>query len=439
MVTTRKGQALYTKAKKLIPGGTQLLSKRPELHLPGQWPSYYTKAKGCQVWDLDGNCFIDMSYMGIGACILGYANPAVDNAVKKAIDRGTMTTLNCPEEVELADELCRIHPWAEMARFTRGGGEAMAVAVRIARAYTNKDIVLFCGYHGWHDWYLSANLSDKKSLNTHLLSGLHPKGVPANLSGTVIGFEFNNTKEFLNLWKKYGKRVAAVVMEPIRNDVPTPTFLETIRTKTRQNHSVLIFDEITSGWRLCVGGAHKTFGVDPDIAVFAKAISNGYPMSAIIGRRAVMDAAQSSFISSTYWTERIGPTAALATIKFLKDHQVPIHLNKIGHLIQVGWKEAARKTGTAICVGGMAPLSHFAFEDNDPLLAKTVFTQLMLDKGFLAITACYTSFAHTTGIAKEYLDAVEETFKQMSFARHKKGLAKLLKGSVCQSGFKRLN
>ena len=165
-----KGIKLWNKAKKIIPGGTQLLSKRSEQFLPEQWPSYFKKAKGVEIWDLDGNKFIDMSLMGVGACILGYADDDVNDSVKKIIDKGTMTTLNCPEEVELAELLLHLHPWADMVRYAKTGGEAMAIAVRIARAYTRKDTIAFCGYHGWHDWYLSANLADDKNKPTQINS-----------------------------------------------------------------------------------------------------------------------------------------------------------------------------------------------------------------------------------------------------------------------------
>ena len=276
------GPQLYQKAKKLIPGGTQLLSKRPEMFLPELWPAYYSMAKGCEIWDLDGNKYIDMSYMGIGTAILGYADEDVNQAVKEAIDKCNLATLNAPEEAKLAELLLELHPWAEMVRYARTGGEAMAVAVRIARAYSEKDIVLFCGYHGWHDWYLSANLADDKALDGHLLPGLQPKGVPRVLKGTAIPFTYNNKKEFKKLIDKHKNNIGAVVLETVRNYAPTKEFLDTIRSITEELDIPLIVDEITSGFRLTVGGAHLVYNLTPDIAVFGKAISNGYPMAAII-------------------------------------------------------------------------------------------------------------------------------------------------------------
>lgn len=433
-----KNQTLYKKAKQLIPGGTQLLSKRPELHLPGLWPTYYQKARGCRVWDLNGRELIDASYMGIGACILGYADPDVNAAVKTAIDQGSMTTLNCPEEVELSELLCQLHPWAKMVRFARTGGEAMSVAVRIARAFTQKSMVLFCGYHGWHDWYLAANIAGSKSLDGHLLPGLMPSGVSRKLKSTAMPFVYNDTEGFLKLIAKCGSQVGVVVMEPIRNFQPEKGFLETIRRETRKRGIALIFDEVSSGWRLTSGGAHLKFKIDPDIAVFAKGISNGHPMAAIIGTKDVMNAAQESFISSTYWTERTGPVAALATIRKLKEHNVAKRLIDIGTRIKEGWMNAATKHGIRIHVGGMEPLAHFAFEEKEPAVLKTLFTQEMLDRGFLATTAFYASFAHMDRDIEKYFEAVDQSFGVIVRAVESKKPQRFLKGGVCHSGFKRL-
>jgi glutamate-1-semialdehyde aminotransferase len=437
-ISTTKNQILYNVAKTCIPGGTQLLSKRPEMFLPDGWINYYESAKGCEIVDIDGNKFIDMISMGIGTCILGYADEDVNKAVKDAIDKSNMTSLNCPEEVELAKLLIKIHPWAEMARFVRSGGEAMSVAVRIARAASKKDRVLFCGYHGWHDWYISANLSSNKTLDGHLLPGLEPNGIPRNLIETSIPFNFNNTEEFLALIRKYDGEVGVVVLESIRNDKPEKEFIDTIRNITRKKGIVFIVDEITAGFRLNVGGAHLLYNMEPDIAVFAKAISNGYPMGAVIGRKDIMQAAQKSFISSTYWTERIGSVAALATLKKLQVLDVPVHLVKVGKLIQKGWADEAKKHGLKIHISGIYPLSHFEFEVNNPLLYKTVFTKIMLEYGFLASTVFYSSYAHKENIVNLYIDAVDKTFERISKMTDSE-MMKFVDGKVCHSGFKRLN
>ncbi|MCE5325937.1 MAG: aminotransferase class III-fold pyridoxal phosphate-dependent enzyme [Planctomycetaceae bacterium] len=435
---TDKSQQLYAQAKALIPGGTQLLSKRPELHLPQRWPAYYAKASGCRVWDVDGNEFIDTSYMGIGACVLGYADPDVNAAVKKAIDDGSMTTLNCPEEVALAQKLRQLHAWADMARYCRCGGEAMAIAVRIARAATGRDTILFCGYHGWQDWYLAANLADDSSLDGHLLAGLAPKGVARSLVNTAFPFSYNDLPAFGELIKKHGPRTAAVVMEPIRSAPPRDGFLQSIREQCTKAGIVLIFDEITAGWRLALGGAHLTLGVEPDMAVFAKAMSNGFPMAAVIGRASAMDAAQEAFISSTYWTERIGPAAALATIDKLQKENVPAHLCRIGQAVQDGWTAAAARHKLKVHVGGILPLGHFAFEYEKPAVLKTLFTQWMLDEGFLATTAFYVSFAHKDEHVKAYQAATDRVFAKIAAALARGDVEKHLTGPVCHSGFQRL-
>jgi len=432
------GQELYRKARKIIPGGTQLLSKRPEMLLPNLWPSYYSRAKGVETWGLDGKKYIDMSYSAIGACILGFADPDVDEAVIDAIRKGSMSTLNCPEEVELAELLCNLHPWAENVRYARGGGEAMSVAVRIARAKTKRDKIAFCGYHGWHDWYLAANLAAEDALDGHLLPGLEPAGVPRGLRGTAIPFHYNRIDELEAIVSANKGDLAAIVSEPLRNYHPAPGFLERMREIATEIGAVLIFDEVSAAWRLNTGGAHLLYNVQPDMAVLAKAMSNGYPMAAIIGREDVMQAAQNSFISSTYWTERIGPTAALATIEKHRHCNVAEHLIRIGSAIQSGWQKAAERAGISIHVSGIPPLGHFDFEYTNAQEIRTLFTQIMLEKGYLATNAFYSSYAHSDHHVDCYLEEVERTFEVLVGAIEKGEVERLLKGPVAHTGFYRL-
>jgi len=433
-----KTQALYRKAKNLIPGGTQLLSKRPELYLPDYWPAYCSRAKGVEVWDLDDRRYIDMCYMGIGSCILGYADPDVDAAVEAAVKAGSMSTLNCPEEVELAEFLLELHPWADMVRYARGGGEAMSMAVRIARAGTGKDRIAFCGYHGWHDWYLAANLGENDSLDGHLIPGLEPRGVPRSLRDTAIPFRYNKIEELKAILSRYKGEIGAIAMEPVRNCEPEPGFLEEVREIATENDTILIFDEVSSGWRLTTGGAHLYYNVSPDIAVFSKAMSNGYPMAAVIGTGAIMQAAQSSFISSTYWTERIGPAAALATIKKHQRCDVAGYLNEIGRRIQATWETEAKRCGLKISISGIPPLAHFTFEYENGEAMRTLFTQEMLKKGFLATNAFYASYAHQDRHIESYSRALNEVFALIAGLEKQKKVEKLLEGEVAQSGFHRL-
>ena len=435
---SRTGPNLYRHARTRIPGGTQLLSKRPEMFLPDEWPSYYSRARGTRVWDLDGREYVDMSYNGIGACVLGAADPDVDAAVMDAIRNGSMSTLNCPEEVELADLLCEIHPWADMVRFARSGGESAAMAIRIARAATGRDRIAFCGYHGWQDWYLAANLAEDSALDGHLLSGLAPAGVPRGLAGTALPFRYNHLEELEQILGRYPGEVGVIMMEPIRSQMPDPGFLAGVRAVADRTGAVLIFDEITAAFRLNSGGAHLTLGISPDIAVFAKGLSNGYPMATVIGRRGVMEAAQNTFISSTFWTERIGPVAALATIRKHQRSRVADHLDRIGTLVQDGWKAIAHDLGLDIEVGGIPPLSHFSFSGQDKQAAHTVFTRLMLQRGFLASKGFYATLAHTEDDVARYLESARAVFAEVQTASAEGALLARLEGGIAHSGFSRL-
>lgn len=440
MVSTKKGQLLWKKAKKIIPGGNQFLSKRSEMFLPEGWPSYYTKAKGVEVWDLDGNKFIDMSIMGVGSSLLGYADPDVNKAVKKAVDNGVVSTLNAPEEVELAEMLCKIHPWAKMVKYARSGGEAMAVSIRIARAFSGKDKIAFCGYHGWTDWYLSANLSDDKNLDGHLLPGLEPRGVPRGLKGTLFPFHYNHIEELEDIVENHGKELGVIVLEPMKNGEPKDDFLKKVRAIADKMGAVLIFDEVSIGWKMNFGGSHLLYGVSPDIAVFAKAISNGFAMAAIIGTQEVMQAAQTTFISSTNWTERLGPVAALATLKKMKRLNVAKKLQIIGDKVKKIWSDKAKKNGLSITTGGLPPFSNFTFTYGDKHQAlKTLFIQEMLQRGFLASNMVFASYAHTDAILKKYETAVDEVFKILKKALDTNTVEKRLKGPVAHTGFARLN
>ncbi|HLC76274.1 MAG TPA: aminotransferase class III-fold pyridoxal phosphate-dependent enzyme [Candidatus Peribacterales bacterium] len=432
-----KGQNLYDKAKKLIPTGTQLLSKRPERFLPSGWPSYYDHAKGVEVWDLDGNKYIDMSISAVGSCILGVADSDVDAAAIDAIKRGSMSTLNAPEEVELAELLIELHPWAEMVRYTRTGGEAMAVAIRIARAASGKDVVAFCGYHGWHDWYIAAQLGSQDALAGHLRAGLDPAGVPQVLAGTALPFHYNQIEELEAIVAEKGKALGAIVMEPIRGQEPKDNFLQKVRSIADKLGIPLIVDEISAGFRLTCGGAHLLYDLKPDIAVLGKGMSNGYPMAAIIGKRDVMMAAEKSFISSTYWSERVGPAAAIATIKKHRKHAVHEHLIHMGTLVQDGWKKAAESAGLSLDVSGMKPMSHFAMKCDSPQAAHTYFTQAMLERGFLASPDFYATFAHTEKHVEQYLVSCTEVFAEIVKALKEGTLQTMIPGEAARAGFKR--
>lgn len=437
-MSTRTGQELYKKAKNLIPGGTMLLSKRPEMFLPENWPSYFSKAKGCKVWDLDGKEYTDMTIMGIGTNTLGYGNKEVDNAVFEVVKKGNMSTFSCPEEVALAEKLVELNPWAGMVRFARTGGEANSIAIRIARASSGKDKVAICGYHGWHDWYLSANHNNGDDLSNHLLGGLNPNGVPKNLKNTVFPFHYNDFEELTSIVES--NDIGVIKMEVVRNFGPEDNFLQKVKNLATQKGIVLIFDECTSGFRETYGGIYKKYGVEPDIAMYGKTIGNGYALTAVVGRKEIMQAAQTSFISSTFWTERIGPTAALKTLEVMQKIRSWELITEQGKKVQQGWKDLAAKYNLKISVSGIPALSTYGFVSDNALQYKTFITQEMLKKGFLASTNFYACTEHKDEYIQQYFDALDDVYNTIAQCETgTKNIAELLEGPVCHSGFKRLN
>lgn len=436
-VEMSNGQKLWSRAKRVIPGGNMLLSKRPEMFLPELWPSYFSRAKGCVVWDLDDRAFIDFSLMGVGTNILGYGHPEVDDAVRQTVEAGNMSTLNCPEEVYLAERLVQLHPWADMVRFARSGGEANAIAIRIARAASGRDKVAMCGYHGWHDWYLAANLGDAKNLAGHLLPGLEPNGVPQELRGSILPFQYNELGQLERLVAEHD--VGVIKMEVSRNRGPAPGFLEAVRDLATKNNIVLIFDECTSGFRQTFGGLHKLYGVEPDMAVFGKAMGNGYAITAVIGRREVMEAAQTTFISSTFWTERIGPTAALKTLEVMEREKSWETITSTGMQVRAAWADLAARHNLQLDVWGLPALSGFTVQSRNAQAYRTWITQEMLGKGYLASNSLYVSTEHTPSRVAAYLEALDPILGVIAECENGRDVSSLLRGPVAHSGFARLN
>jgi glutamate-1-semialdehyde aminotransferase len=329
---------LWNSAKKIIPGGTMLLSKNPDRYLVNKWPAYYKKASGCCIWTIENKKFYDLGMMGVGTNILGYANKTINNEVIRAVKNSNVSTLNSPSDVELAKLLLKMNPWASSVKFTKSGGEALVVAIRLARASSKKDSIAFCGYHGWHDWYLSANIHNKKNLNQDLIIDLPIKGVPKALKNTAIPFKFNEIKSFYKIVKK-NKNIGCVIMEVERNIKPNLKFLKKVREYCTKNNIVLIFDECSSGFRETYGGIYKKYKIDPDLVMYGKALGNGYPIAAIVGKKNIMNSFHNTFISSTFWTENIGSTAAIATLKFMKKNKTWKMITKIGKEIKKNGKK----------------------------------------------------------------------------------------------------
>jgi len=436
---SKKGLSLWSQAKEVIPGGNGLLSKRPDRYTSDIWPTYFSKAKGCFIWDLDGNRYIDMAQNGIGTAILGYSDDFVNRAVKRSIDQGINTSLNPPEEVELAKKLLEINPKMGSVKFARGGGEAMSLAVRIGRAASNRDKVAFSGYHGWTDWYIATNLSSTKNLNEHLLPGLSPAGVPEGLKGTAIPFSYNNIKSLEDVLNQ-NQDIGVIVIEGARYDFPKKDFLDAIYNEAKKRKIIIIVDEITSGFRKSFGGVYRDFDFDPDIVVFGKALGNGFAISALVGKTHIMSYAQETFVSSTMWTERVGFVAALATLSKLESQKVNEHLERIGRRISDGWESISKECGIDISVTEYKPLISFKlnYGDKNNLIA-TLFIQEMQKRGFLAATSVYVTFSHTDEIIDLYLKNVKEVFTLIVKWINADNLENSLECSPRSDMFKRLN
>ena len=377
--------------------------------------------------------------MGIGTNILGYGKKEVDEAVLNVVKKGNMSTLNCPEEVELAERLLEINPWGDMVRFARTGGEANSIAVRIARAASGKDNVAICGYHGWHDWYLSVNHNRKgDNLNGHLLPGLKPEGVPKVLENTVFPFEYNHFDQLLEIVKN--QNIGVIKMEVVRNSPPKKNFLKKIRKLATDNNIVLIFDECTSGFRETFGGIHKKYKIDPDIAIYGKTLGNGYAITAVVGKREIMENAQKTFISSTFWTERIGPAAALKSLELMEKEKTWEQITSYGKLVQNSWKNISIKNNVDINISGIPALSSFNFKHALNLEFKTFLTQEFLKRGFLGSNVFYLSSSHNKEILSRYFECFDEImFKISKCLNNDLKIYDLLESPICQSGFKRLN
>ena len=436
-LNTPKGINLWKKAKKIIPGGNMLLSKRPEMFLPGKWPTYYKKAKGCEIWDVGGTKYIDMSLMGVGTNILGYSNKKIDNAVIRNLKKGNMSTLNSYEEIKLSEMLLKINPWAQMVKFARSGGEANAIAIRIARASAKSDNVAFCGYHGWHDWYLSTNLNNYKNLNTHLLKDLPFSGVPLSLKNTSFPFKYNDYDGLEKLVNE--KKIGIIKMEVMRDIEPKNNFLQKIRTLANKKKIILIFDECTSGFREQFGGLHKKFKVEPDIAMYGKALGNGYAITAVVGKRKFMDAAQSTFISSTFWTERAGSVAAINSLKLMNELKSWKIITNKGLGIKHRWKEISNDYNLNMKIQGLNAIPKFYFANNN-LLKKTFITQELLKKKILASNSLYLSIAHKDIFIDKYLNEFKKIVEKIALIEHhKKDIKDYLDGDIAHETFKRLN
>lgn len=435
----RSNQA-YQRALELIPGGTQLISRRPTRFANGISPAYAKRGRGPRFWDIDDNEYIDW-VSGIGAIILGYGDPQVDDAARDVIESGFGFSINHPLELELAEELVNRIPCAEMVRFCKGGGEACAIAVRIARGATGRDKVLFCGYHGWHDWYLAANLGHNAALDEHLFSGIEPIGVPQTLEGSAIPFAYGELDSLGQLLDDHRGQIAAIIMEPMRSELPPENYLQGVSRLAQEHDVVLIFDEVSTGFRPSAQGSQTVVGVTPDLAVFAKSISNGYPMGAVVGRRDVMNAAANMFISSTYWSDPIGMAASLATLRQVEERDVPRHVAEVGTTLKTQLTNVAEEVGLAATCCGVDYHPHLEFAIEDPVEKSkvvTLYIQEMAKRGCHGYASFYTNASQGKTEITQTVDAARETFQLIAEGLNEGRLDKLVECRPQEEIFNRL-
>ena len=394
--------------KEKIAGFSQLLSKRHDQFSLEHWPRHYTKARGKYVTAKDGQTYVDMSISGIGACILGYAHPEVDDAVIRAIKNGVASSINSDLEPVLAERLIALHPHHDLVRYCKSGGEANTIAVRLSRAYTRRSRVLFCGYHGWHDWYLAANHDNLSNLNNHLLKDLAPIGVPTELAGTAIPFEYN-TRSFAEVIARHGDETGCIIMEPARATAPDIELLELVRKEATKRNIPLIFDEISSGFRTTNCALSKSVGVNPDISVFAKSIGNGYPIAAIVGNGDVMTTVEKSFVSSTNWTEATGLAAALSVLDIFERDNVPARITELGMHWLSRFKTFNEMTGMQFQTSGLPGMLYFSKRENGDEF-RTYFTVFGLSEGMLTAGRFYPNFQHDENDIERYFDLLERAW-----------------------------
>ncbi len=405
-----KNKKLILRANKVIAGENMLFSKKARLY-SDNWPSYFTRAKKISIWDSDNIMYKDLSLMGVGTNILGYSNQNINNAVIKSINSSNMSSLNSKEEVELAEKLISLHPWSDQATFTRTGGEANSVAIRIARIAAKSQNVAVCGYHGWHDWYLATNLGKKNSLKNHLMDNLKVLGVPNKLKGTVYSFEYNNINSLKEIIHK--NKIGIVKMEVSRDEVSKNNFLRDVKKICKKNNIILIFDECTSGFRMNNGGLHKMYGVEPDLAIFGKALGNGFAINAIIGKKEIMELKNKSFISSTFWSERSGFAAGIATLNLMEKIKSWKIITQNGNYLRSKISEIAKKHSLKVKITGLSSLIKYEIlSKNWPIYRKFIINEMLRNR-ILGTNAIYVSIYHDKNAFRKYFEILDKLFFQI--------------------------
>ena len=421
-----RSMAMLARARRSIPGASQTLSKGANMFVEGAYPVFLQRGQGCRVWDVDGGEYIDY-VLGLASITLGYAYPAVTEAVARQLGEGSIFSLPHPLEVEVAERLIEVIPCAEQVRFLKTGSEANSAAVRVARATTGRDVIVYCGYSGWHDWYA--------------ITTPRSKGIPKDFARFIVPFNYNDLPSLERALDEHYGKVAAVIMEPVLLDAPGPGFLEGVRKAAHDHGALLIFDEIVSGFRWAVGGAQEYFGVAPDLATFGKGMANGLPLSAVVGRAELMREFEDVFVSSTFGGDTLALAAAAATIDEYRQKPVIAHLWAAGRRFQDGFKRAATRTGVPVdCVGfPVHPKIVFrhAREETNRLLM-SLFLQETGRRGVIFHFAGFNiSFSHSDADVAQSLEACEAALRIVGEALADGRVVERLEGRPYEEVFKR--
>lgn len=421
-----RSEAYLARAEQVIPVGSQTFSKSKTQYPFGVSPYFATHAQGCRLWDLDGNVYIDC-VMGLAAVTLGYNDPEVISAVKAQLDNGTIFSLSSPIETEVAEQICAMVPCAEQVRFGKNGSDATAGAVRLARAYTGRDHVAVCGYHGWQDWYIGSTARNK--------------GVPKAVRELTHGFTYNDLASLDALFDAYPGEIAAVILEPMNVTHPAPGFLEGVRERCTRHGAVLVFDETITGFRFANGGAQQLFGVTPDLATFGKGLANGFPLSALVGRKDLMREMEEIFFSFTFGGETLSLTAALAVLRKLERESILAGLAQRGERLKRQLTELIELHGLGdyLTVSGHPAWSFLLIKDSPTASqweVKTLLMQEMLSRGVLWFGSHNLSHAHQDAEIDSLVAVYDEVLALLARALRDDSLKAMLKCQPLEPLFK---
>lgn len=421
-----RSMAMLARARRSIPGASQTLSKGADMFVEGAYPVFLQRGRGCRVWDVDGGEYIDY-LLGLASITLGYAYPAVTEAVARQLGEGSIFSLPHPLEVEVAERLIEAIPCAEWARFLKTGSEANSAAIRVARAHTGRDVVLYCGYSGWHDWYA--------------ITTPRSKGIPKDFARFIVPFNYNDLPSLERALDEHYGSVAAVIMEAALIDAPTPGFLEGVKKAAHDHGALLIFDEIVTGFRWAIGGAQEYFGVVPDLATFGKGMANGLPLSAVVGRAELARQFEEVFVSSTFGGDTLALAAARATIDEYQRQPVIAHLWTAGRRFQEGFRRAMGRAGVPVeCVGfPVHPkiiFRHAKDETNRALMS--LFLQETGRRGVIFHFAGFNiSFSHSDADVDESLEGCDAALRIVGEALADGRVTERLEGRPYGEVFKR--